>query len=159
MDGMFEVGRMCLKTAGREAGKYCVVIKNMEDNFVMVTGPKSATQVKRRRCNTEHLEPLTEKIKISADASDSEVLAAYEKEGIYAKLDIGKPDQSKIKAMKEEKEKRKASSKPRPEKKERKGGGKPKGHEPAKAKAAEKKPAEKKAPKKKASAKPKAKKK
>ncbi|MEM5790964.1 MAG: 50S ribosomal protein L14e, partial [Candidatus Aenigmatarchaeota archaeon] len=40
-----EVGRVCLKIAGREAGKYCVVLKKIDDNFVLITGPKSLTGV------------------------------------------------------------------------------------------------------------------
>lgn len=107
---MIEVGRICLKTAGREAGKYCVVLKKMDDKFVLVTGPKAATDVKRRRCNIEHLEPLTEKIKIDADASDSEVLKAFSQEGIYAKLAIEKPDHAKTEAMKKEKAEKKAKT-------------------------------------------------
>jgi len=134
-----------LKTAGREAGKYCVVLKKMDENFVLITGPKAATKVKRRRCNIEHLEPLTHKIKIAAEASDSEVLKAFEKETIYTKLEIEKPDLSAIKKMKEEKAKRKAEAKPRPEKKER--------SKPEKVKTPKEKPKAKK-PEKKAKPKP-----
>ncbi len=88
---MFDVGRMCIKIAGREAGKYCVVIKKLEDNFVLVTGPRSVTQVKRRKCNILHLEPLKESLKIKADASDEEVIKAYEEASIFTKLDLQKP--------------------------------------------------------------------
>ena len=48
---MFDVGRVCLKTAGREAGRYCVVVKKMQDNVVLVTGPREISGVKRRKCN------------------------------------------------------------------------------------------------------------
>jgi large subunit ribosomal protein L14e len=116
---MIEVGRICLKTAGREAGKYCVVLKKMDEKFVLITGPKAATSVKRRRCNIEHLEPLTEKIKIASEASDSDVLKAYAHEGIYTKLAIERPDHAKTEAMKKEKAGKKEKSKSRPEKKER----------------------------------------
>ena len=86
---MIEVGRICLKTAGREAGRYCVVIKNMDESFVMVTGPKELTSVKRRRCNVNHLEPLMETIKIKSDASDSEVLKAFQQSSLIDKLGMG----------------------------------------------------------------------
>ena len=33
-----EVGRVCIKTAGREAGKYCAVIKKDDENFVAGIG-------------------------------------------------------------------------------------------------------------------------
>lgn len=98
---MFEVGRVCMKTAGRESGKYCVVIKELEEGFVMVTGPKSLTKVKRRRCNINHLEPMMEKIKIKSDASDTEVLKAYQQASVFARLGLEKG--KKPKAEKSEK--------------------------------------------------------
>jgi large subunit ribosomal protein L14e len=88
---MFDVGRMCIKVAGREAGKYCVVVNKIDDNFVLVTGPRSVTQVKRRKCNILHLEPLKDVLKIKADASDEEVIEAYEEASIFSKLDLQKP--------------------------------------------------------------------
>ncbi len=78
---------MCVKTAGREAGRYCVIVKKVDANFVMVTGPKSVTKVRRRKCNIDHLEPLMEKISIKADASDEEVAKVYKSDGILAKLE------------------------------------------------------------------------
>ncbi len=89
---MFDVGRVCMKIAGREAGKYCVVVKKLEDNFVLVTGPRSVTQVKRRKCNILHLEPLKETLKIKADASDEEVIKAYEEASLFSKLDLQRPE-------------------------------------------------------------------
>jgi large subunit ribosomal protein L14e len=126
---MFEVGRVCLKTAGREAGKYCVVVKKMDENFVMVTGPKSLTHVKRRRCNINHLEPLTEKIKIKSDASDVEVLKAYKQDSVSDRLGLEKPKKMKKveperpkegKAEKKKKVKVKKEKKVKPKKEEKK---------------------------------------
>ncbi len=111
---MIDVGRICLKTAGREAGRYCVVINKIDENFVMVTGPKSATNVKRRRCNILHLEPLEERIKIKADASDSEVIKEYEKSGIFSRFNIEKPSPEKIKAIQEMKAIKEKEKKERP---------------------------------------------
>ncbi len=79
---VFDVGRLCVKVAGREAGKKCVVVDIIDDKFVLVTGPKSLTGVKRRRANVKHLEPLDKKIRIKKGASDEEVLEALEKEGL-----------------------------------------------------------------------------
>ena len=90
---MFDVGRLCMKVAGREAGKYCVVVKKIDANFVLVTGPRSVTQVKRRKCNILHLEPLKESLKLKDDASDEEVIKAYEEASIFSKLDLPKPDE------------------------------------------------------------------
>jgi len=83
---MIEVGRLCVKTAGREAGRFCVVVKNVDDNFVLITGPKRLTKVKRRRCNVEHLKALGHKIGIKADAPDSEIEKELEKGNVLQKL-------------------------------------------------------------------------
>ncbi|UCD07045.1 MAG: 50S ribosomal protein L14e [Candidatus Aenigmatarchaeota archaeon] len=115
---MFEVGRICLKTAGREAGKYCVIVKKMDENFVMVTGPKSLTRVKRRRCNINHLEPLTEKIKIKSDASDAEVLKAYKVDSVSERLGFEKPKKAK-KVEPEKPKEKKVEKKVKKEKKEK----------------------------------------
>jgi large subunit ribosomal protein L14e len=88
---MFDVGRVCLKVAGREAGKYCVVVKKLDANFVLVTGPRSVTHVKRRKCNILHLEPLKESLEIKDDASDEDVIRAYEHASLFTKLDLPKP--------------------------------------------------------------------
>jgi large subunit ribosomal protein L14e len=102
---MFDVGRMCIKVAGREAGKYCVVVKKLDSNFVLVTGPRSVTNVKRRKCNILHLEPLKESLKIKDDASDEEVIKAYEEASIFSKLDLPKPSHRAQAEEREEKEK------------------------------------------------------
>jgi large subunit ribosomal protein L14e len=58
-----EVGRVCLKTAGREAGEKCVILEVIDENFVEVVG----VSVKNRRCNIRHLEPMDETIDIKSD--------------------------------------------------------------------------------------------
>jgi large subunit ribosomal protein L14e len=73
------VGRICVKTAGREAGSKCVIIDVIDSNYVLVTGPKSVTGVRRRRANVKHLEPTEDKIDLKKDATDEEVLKALEK--------------------------------------------------------------------------------
>ena len=76
---IYDIGRTCIKTRGREAGLKCVIVDIIDDNYVLVTGPKNLTGVKRRRANIKHLEPLDKKINISKGASDEEVLTALEK--------------------------------------------------------------------------------
>ncbi|HMK94657.1 MAG TPA: 50S ribosomal protein L14e [Candidatus Limnocylindrales bacterium] len=76
-----EVGRICVKQAGRENGKKCVVIDVMDKSFVLVTGPKKVTGVKRRRVNINHLMPLEEKIELKRGASDEEVAQVLEAAG------------------------------------------------------------------------------
>lgn len=71
-----EVGRICVKVVGREAGKRCVIVDVVDKNFVLVTGPKDVSGVKRRRVNIDHLEPTGEKIDIKRGATDEEVTDA-----------------------------------------------------------------------------------
>ncbi|MEM1537483.1 MAG: 50S ribosomal protein L14e [Candidatus Nezhaarchaeales archaeon] len=73
-----EVGRICVKTRGREAGMKCVIVDVIDDNFVLITGPKDVSAVKRRRVNIKHLALTNEKIDIPKGASDEEVKKALE---------------------------------------------------------------------------------
>ncbi len=75
----FDVGRICVKLSGREAGKKCVVLDVIDKNFALVTGPAKTTGVKRRRVNIEHIEATPERIEIKKGASDEEVSKALEK--------------------------------------------------------------------------------
>ncbi len=81
-----EVGRICVKTSGREAGRKCVIVEIIDKNFVLITGPKDVTGVRRRRCNIKHLEPTPDKIEISRGASDEEVKKALEEAGKLEEL-------------------------------------------------------------------------
>jgi large subunit ribosomal protein L14e len=71
-----EVGRVCVKTTGREADKKCVIVDVVDKNFVLVTGPRSASGVKRRRVNVNHLKLTEEIVKIKRGATDEEVAQA-----------------------------------------------------------------------------------
>lgn len=74
-----EVGRVCVKLSGREAGRKCVIVDVIDKNFVLVTGPQSLTGVKRRRTNMRHLEPTEETVDIKKGASDEDVTKVAEK--------------------------------------------------------------------------------
>ncbi|MHA1298245.1 MAG: 50S ribosomal protein L14e [Candidatus Helarchaeota archaeon] len=69
---LFGIGRICVKLSGREAGRKCVVVDVIDKNFVLVTGPKPVSNVKRRRANVKQLEPL-EMIEIKKNISDEEL--------------------------------------------------------------------------------------
>ncbi len=71
-----EVGRVCVKVTGREAGKRCVIVDLIDKNFVLITGPRSVTGVKRRRVNVNHIKPTEEKVKVKRGATDEEVAQA-----------------------------------------------------------------------------------
>jgi len=77
-----EIGRIAVKVAGREAGKKCVIIDIIDKNFVLVTGPKQLTGVRRRRSNIAHLAFTPHKIEIQRNAGDEEVMKALEKAGL-----------------------------------------------------------------------------
>jgi large subunit ribosomal protein L14e len=68
-----EVGRICVKTAGRQVGQKCVIVDVMDKSFVLITGPKPVTGVKRKRANINHIMPLDDKLDLKRGASDEEV--------------------------------------------------------------------------------------
>jgi large subunit ribosomal protein L14e len=76
-----EVGRVCVKLSGRETGRKCVIVDLTDKSFILVTGPKSVTGVRRRRVNINHVEMLEDKIDIKRDASDEEVAEALKSSG------------------------------------------------------------------------------
>jgi len=77
-----EIGRICFKTVGREAGQKCVIVGVIDKNFVLVTGPKSLTGVKRRRVNVSHLAFTPYKLNIKENASDEEILKTIQESGL-----------------------------------------------------------------------------
>lgn len=68
-----EVGRVCVKLNGREAGHKCVIVDVIDKNFVLVTGPKKISGVRRRRTNVKHIEPTEESLEIKKGASDDDI--------------------------------------------------------------------------------------
>jgi len=76
-----EVGRVCVKVAGRESGRKCVIVDVMDKSFVVVTGPKKVTGVKRRRVNINHVAPTEDVIPIKRGASDDEVAQMIKADG------------------------------------------------------------------------------
>jgi large subunit ribosomal protein L14e len=53
----------------------------MDKSFVLVTGPKKLTGVKRRRVNINHVAPIEDKIEVKRGASDDEVTQSLEAAG------------------------------------------------------------------------------
>jgi len=75
-----EVGRICVKIAGREAGRKCVVVDVIDKNFVLITGPEKVNKVKRRRVNVGHIEPTGKKVEIRRGDSDEDIVKALDSE-------------------------------------------------------------------------------
>ena len=88
---MLETGRIVLKIAGREAGKYAVIIDSVKDNFVLITGPKSITGVKRRKCNIDHIEPTEHKFDIGSNVDDASIENLWKSSDLIEKLQIKVP--------------------------------------------------------------------
>ena len=120
---MFEVGRLCVKIAGRDAGKKCVIVEVLENNYVLIDGT-----TRRRKCNALHLEPLKESIKIKSKASHSDIIAEFKKLGIEIKETKPKKTPNKPKKAKVEKKsvKEKAAKEVKKVKAEKKEAVKPK---------------------------------
>ncbi len=76
---ILEPGRVCVKLHGRETGRKCVIVDIIDKNFVLVTGPKELTGVRRRRTNIKHIELTPIKIDIKKGADDKEILEAIQK--------------------------------------------------------------------------------
>ena len=83
---LYEVGRVCVKTMGREAGSYCVIVDSQDPKNVIITGPKHISGVRRRSCNIRHLEPLETTISISSGADDKAVEKALDESGLTEKF-------------------------------------------------------------------------
>ncbi len=66
-NALLQVGRVCVKKYGRDAGSRAVITKLLDGNFV---GIITAKRPKERRCNAAHLEFLDEVI----DASNKELV-------------------------------------------------------------------------------------
>jgi len=64
---MIEVGRLCVKIAGRDAGKHCAIVEVVDKKTVVIEG-----STRKRRCNVIHLYPLAEVIDVKNLAKEFE---------------------------------------------------------------------------------------
>ncbi len=74
MEQAYDVGRLCVKIAGRDAGATCVVVDTVNGHTVLVDG-----QTRRRNCNTRHLEALPNVLSLKKGASHSDVEKEFKK--------------------------------------------------------------------------------
>jgi large subunit ribosomal protein L14e len=68
-----QIGRVCVKTQGREKGLKCIIADIIDKNFLLVTGPPKISGVKRRRVNVKHIQPLDYMIDINRGMSDEKI--------------------------------------------------------------------------------------
>jgi len=74
---LFQVGRLCVKLAGRDAGKKCVVVEQVDNTYVVIDGA-----TRRKKVNVKHLEPLPDSLDIKDKASHSDVEKAFKELGV-----------------------------------------------------------------------------
>lgn len=122
---MIEVGRICFKIAGREAGKPVAIIDVIDKNYAMIDG-----LARRKKCNISHLMPTDMILKIKKNAPTADVHKAMIEANIISEVPKkGEPRPKKEKATrqhlmrekqaKEEKPKKEAAKKEeKPAKKE-----------------------------------------
>jgi large subunit ribosomal protein L14e len=97
---MFEIGRLCVKIAGRDAGMKCVIIDVVNKNIVLIDG-----QTRRRKCNVKHLEPLKTVLKVSKNAPRAEIIRVFKTLKIVIKETKPKPKTQRTKKTRKKKQK------------------------------------------------------
>jgi large subunit ribosomal protein L14e len=94
---MFEVGVVCMKLAGRDAGKQCVVVDVVDAHTVLVDG-----ETRRRKSNVKHLEPTGKKVQIAKGASAAEIAKLANELGWTLAEKKGKKEKAAAPARKKE---------------------------------------------------------
>ena len=104
---VLEVGRVCIKTLGRDAMQYGVIVEKIDDNYVLLDG-----QVRRRKVNIQHIEPLLKTVDIKKGADTATVVKALHDLGFEFKQRVEKKDVNttprpkKLKVVKTDKNKK-----------------------------------------------------
>jgi large subunit ribosomal protein L14e len=107
---MYEIGRLAIKIAGRDAGQKCVIVEVLDDKYVVVDG-----MTRRRKCNKIHLEPLSQTLELNEKASHDDVTRAFKQLGLEVKTT--KPKQKTEKPKPAVRGKPKTQQSPKKEKK------------------------------------------
>jgi len=106
---MNDIGRLCMKIAGRDSNKLCVIVEAYDDNTVLIDG-----QTRRRKCNMRHLEPLQKIVEIKKGVSHADVkkaLSALKIEVLETKPKKVEPRPKKAKVNKQGTVEKKVSKK------------------------------------------------
>ena len=78
----YDIGRIVVKTRGREAGKYAVIVDVIDKNYLLIDGLK----VRRRRTNYNHVEPTPDVIDLEKGANHEAVEAAIKQAKMTKKM-------------------------------------------------------------------------
>lgn len=89
-----EIGQVCVKIAGRDAGLECVIVDVLPGNLVLIDG-----NTRRRKCNIKHLEPLDKILDLNKNASHDEVVNAMKAAGLKV-VELKKGSKTKTKGAK-----------------------------------------------------------
>ena len=112
---MYDIGRVVIKLAGRDAGKKAAIVEKLDDRYVMIDG-----ETRRRKCNVAHLEVLNETINIKEKASHEEVCKALKIPILKKNPKKAKERPKKVRKVKEKPVKKSKEDKSKEVKKERK---------------------------------------
>lgn len=77
---MFEVGKLVLKIAGRDAGKVGIVLSPVKDGKILIDG-----LVRRKEVSIKHVVPMSKAVKIKENASSEDVKKELTKLGYESK--------------------------------------------------------------------------
>ncbi|MEK6874814.1 MAG: hypothetical protein AABX52_03645 [Nanoarchaeota archaeon] len=95
---MIGIGQVCVKIAGRDAGKRCVVIDMINAQYALIDG-----ETRRRKCNIIHLDPTLEHLDIEQNAPRDDLVELFKKKGWVVR--DSKPDQKPARPVRVRKEK------------------------------------------------------
>ena len=82
---MAEAGQICRKIAGRERGRYCIIVKPLEGSFVEISGAIKYGMCSRRRCNIKHLVITKYKIPLKGEKQE-DIEKSISESGIFKRL-------------------------------------------------------------------------
>ena len=71
-----EIGKVCMKIAGRDAGRPAIIIEVHKDGYVTIDGYS-----RRKKVNPQHLQFIGTKVDIKKGATHETVIKALEKLG------------------------------------------------------------------------------
>jgi large subunit ribosomal protein L14e len=98
---MIQAGSICKKLAGKEAGRYCVVVSlDEKGRFAQVSGVAKYGMCKSGRCNTKHLKATQFKISLKS-AKQEDIERSISESGVITRMGLKKDKRLKyIKVVK-----------------------------------------------------------
>ncbi|MCK4730552.1 MAG: hypothetical protein KAT28_04485 [Candidatus Aenigmarchaeota archaeon] len=82
---MVEAGQICRKIAGREKGRYCIIVKPLDGSFAEISGAIKYGMCSRKRCNVKHLIITKYKIPLKGEKQE-DIEKSISESGILKRL-------------------------------------------------------------------------